>query len=339
MPSCGDLLESLRATAPTSGIELQNEPAVAAVLTAAQERGDSVASSLLLIIDYDLTISASATAECHHMLRDSVSVPESFRADVRTLFDARDPQHAQHRAIYGSEADEDRPHRFWMHYNKLLVQHRVTHGMIESAVAEEGRRRGGRLLREGVCELLTLCDAAGVLVVILSAGLEQVITAAFAHDGVALPADCRLLTNRCVFGDGGCCVAVEPSHPPASREGKLLLLGSLTEAAERSLVLLVGDKPVDARVAKGLVHGTAPRVELSFGFFNDAAIADSAVPALKSDWEAAFHLLATRGSSCSFAPVTELVRQLLTPEDDASSTPRTHASLASGAATTTTTTM
>ena len=109
----------------------------------------------------------------------------------------------------------------------------------------------------------------------------------------------------------GACVRVEPHDPPASREGKLALLASLGEAAERSLVLMVGDKPVDARVAKGLPPRPqgAQRTELSFGFFNEVA-ADSTA---RGDWQMAFHLLAHCGAECSFAPVSELVRHLLDP--------------------------
>lgn len=258
------------------------------------------------------------------MLRDASALPAAFRADVHTLFAARSPEHPQHRAIYGSETDSDRPHRFWLHYNKLLVQHGATQAMLEAAVAEEGRRCNGRLLREGVGELLLLCESAGIGVVILSAGLEQVIRAAFAHDGVPLPPSCHLLTNRLVYdeearddGTAGRCVRVEPAGTPASREGKLLLLASLErEAAGRSLVLLVGDKPVDARVATGLPPCTSgPRTELAFGFYNDndgALGAPDGTPAVDTEaWRAAFHLLAHRGADCSFAPVTALVRELL----------------------------
>ena len=92
------VLDALRAADPGGGIKLESERALTAFLAAAKELRGRVASSLVLIIDYDLTLSAAATAECHHMLRDASSMPEGFRADVHTLFDARSPEHAQHRA-------------------------------------------------------------------------------------------------------------------------------------------------------------------------------------------------------------------------------------------------
>lgn len=95
-------------------------------------------------------------------------------AQVHTLFAAVSPDHAQHDAIFGEGAGVERPHRFWAHYNQLLVRHGITHEMIQAAVDDEGRRCDGRLLRPGVGDLLAMCDAAGVLVIILSAGIEQV---------------------------------------------------------------------------------------------------------------------------------------------------------------------
>jgi hypothetical protein len=48
------------------------------------------------------------------------------------------------------------------------------------------------LLRAGVAPLLELCEEHGVLVIILSAGIEQVIQLALAADGIALPPSCRV---------------------------------------------------------------------------------------------------------------------------------------------------
>ena len=293
----------------------------------------TVASDLVLLLDYDLTLSAPTASECHHMLRDAAAVPAGFRRDVQTLFDARDEAHPDHAAIYGSPSDDSRPHRFWAHYNALLVRHKITRRMIDEAVAEEKQRQGVRgrsLLREGVGDLLALCDTAGIAAVLLSAGLEPVIRSAFVADGVPLPASCHVLTNRLLFdGASGGCIAVEPSDPPASREGKLTMLGGLSCLAHRSLVLMVGDKPVDAFVARGLpplspaANGVAgrgergergERAELAFGFFNAAARAElepTEAAADLNEWRAAFHILAHNGSVCTLAPVTALVRHLL----------------------------
>ena len=311
------LLFSLQTAGPDCGIRIENTSAVTAFLTAAAHA--SVSSRLVLILDYDLTMSASTTSECHHMLRDAAALPVAFREEVRTLFAATDKGHPEHKAIFGQPDHADRPHRFWMHYNLLLIRHGITVRMIEDAVAEEKAARGA-LLRPGVGELLSLCDARGVTVVVLSAGIDAVIRAACAQDSVELPASCHLLTNHLLFNEAGCCIAVEPSPTPASREGKLLLLTSQDTLADKDLVLMVGDKPVDALVARGLpplrhdgTGGLFHRQTLSFGFYNTAGESSMATSSLQ-DYRETFDILAEFGDACSFAPLVAMLSCLLEQE-------------------------
>jgi|TARA_B110000046_G_scaffold173508_1_gene196185 hypothetical protein len=159
-----------------------------------------------------------------------------------------------------------------------------------------------------------------VTVVLLSAGLDAVILAALKQDGVHLPTSSHLLTNRLIFDDDGYCVAVEPSSPPASREGKLFLLAALDVLRDKDLVLMVGDKPVDARVARGMpplraAAGSA-RSTLSFGFHN-APQPHAEQPGLATtcldEYRATFDILATKGNECSFAPLVALVQAVIQP--------------------------
>ena len=67
----------------------------------------------------------------------------------------------------GDEGDPDRPHKFWIRYNEYLVRHGITSAMIDDAIDEmKARAGGGALLRDGVGELLDVCERAGVLVVL-----------------------------------------------------------------------------------------------------------------------------------------------------------------------------
>lgn len=320
MADVDGLVQLVQSACRPGCIRLEDAATLDAFLKRATTDRMPVASKLLLILDYDLTLSTSSVSECHHMLRDAHAVPSGFRQDVQTLFDARDPSHPDYASIYRCESDPERPHRFWMYYNDLLIKHKITQGMIDDAVSEEKRKQrvhDGRLLREGVGDLLTLCDDARVPVVILSAGLEQAIRSAFAADGVPLPASCHVLTNRLVFDETGSCVAVEPTNPPASRSGKLRLLQALGHLARRSMVLMVGDKPVDASVVRGLppldggeAGGGEPRAELAFGFFNHRTREHADPVEDLGEWQSAFHLLAHHGSDCTLAPVVALVRHL-----------------------------
>lgn len=134
----------------------------AATTFAARVRaGDRVA----LVIDYDLTVSCGNAAECHHLLRDSAACSAAFRADLARLFATIGAQTA---AL--APRDPRRAHLFWEHANALLVAHGVTRATLKRAVEVE-KERVGTLLRDGWAELLVLCGAQGVPVVILSAGL------------------------------------------------------------------------------------------------------------------------------------------------------------------------
>ena len=78
------LLSALQDECPTGCIQVENaagvETFIASSLSTASAGG--VAAHLLLLIDFDLTISTAAASECHHMLRDASALPPAFRDDV-----------------------------------------------------------------------------------------------------------------------------------------------------------------------------------------------------------------------------------------------------------------
>ena len=131
-----------------------------------------------------------------------------------------------------------------------------------------------------VCRL-SLCETGGVPVMILSAGVTQIITAAHHADGihgVGLPPASAVVSSELQFDADGACTGVEPSNPPCSRHGKLQQLaarGLALGLSERSCVIVVGDKPVDAtmitgypELVEGVAGGPGPPTVISFGFHN-----------------------------------------------------------------------
>ena len=141
------------------------------------------------------------------------------------------------------------------------------------------------------------------------------------------------------------CVGWLPEGTPSSRVGKLLQLAELGDVlGGRRCAVLVGDKPVDATVAKGYPPAPAPAPAsapaptpasaggpggfglaamppampsappsvLTFGFLNSPAPTEE----LRGSYDAAFHLLAPQGRECSFAPLTALLAALLADDDD-----------------------
>ena len=283
-------------------------------------------------------------------------LPPAFRAAVSHLFAAMNPAHTDHAEVAGDPEAPGRPHRFWTRFNELAVRHGLTRRMVREAVsaagagmaaasgadADHGAVAAGsgsgsgaaaaataatapRLIRPGVAAFLAACDAAGVPTVLLSAGVTQVIEETLLADGVALPPSCTLLANCMLFGGEGegsvgmdtPCVGWSPVDPPSSREGKLHQLAALEHVlGGRPCALVVGDKPVDATVARGFPplkggcegggEGGGPTV-LSFGFLNEPAPS----AAQRAEYGAAFDVLAVEGCACSFAPLTALLELLL----------------------------
>eukprot|EP00927_Polykrikos_kofoidii_P080583 TRINITY_DN7748_c0_g1_i1.p1 TRINITY_DN7748_c0_g1~~TRINITY_DN7748_c0_g1_i1.p1 ORF type:complete len:340 (+),score=53.30 TRINITY_DN7748_c0_g1_i1:99-1118(+) len=271
--------------------------------------GNAVGDRLSVVLDYDLTISAGSATEGHHLLRWSDELPAAFREDCEALWDvSSDIDHPRRLEIYGPEDGPSRPHAFWTHFNKILVHHGVTAEMVDRAVAAEKRNRG-LLLRDGVAELLNVCESHGIPVVVLSAGITQIIQCAFRLEGIVLPSNSSVLANNLVFDTDGCVVDVSPSDPPCSRQGKLQYLRTVDGLSDRPCVLLAGDKPVDALMSNGypaLVDGGTV-ASLKFGFLNESEVADEA----RKEFETAFDVVPLRGIDCSFAPLTELLRALL----------------------------
>jgi hypothetical protein len=298
-----------------------DEPALYLFFThlwAASEVGAVATSQLSVILDYDLTVSVGAGTECHHLFAARPEFPAPFRADIAHLFAVMgDEHHADYARIVGPADAPDRPHRFWVVFNELVATHAITRGVVAAAVTAY-KAEQGRLIRPGVAEFLELCHGLGVPVVILSAGVTQIIELAMAADGVRLPASCTVLANSMTFdgdGDGAPCIGVTPTDPPSSRVGKLAQLSALGGTlGSRACTLLVGDKPVDAKVAAGYPplqgRGGLPAV-LAFGFQNsEQARCSGGGGGQGAEYETAFHLLDPRGEreDSSFEPLTGLLR-------------------------------
>eukprot|EP00927_Polykrikos_kofoidii_P080584 TRINITY_DN7748_c0_g2_i1.p1 TRINITY_DN7748_c0_g2~~TRINITY_DN7748_c0_g2_i1.p1 ORF type:complete len:351 (+),score=49.30 TRINITY_DN7748_c0_g2_i1:34-1086(+) len=257
---------------------------------------NSVSERLSVVLDYDLTISAGLATEGHDLLRRSDELPVAFRKDCEAF-----------RAV-SQDVDFNTPHGFWTRFNKILIRHGVTAEMVDRAVAAEKRNRG-LLLRDGVAELFNLCESHGIPVVVLSAGITQIIHCALRLEGITLPSNSSVVANNLVFDIDGCIVDVAPNDPPCSRQGKLEYLRTVEGLSGRPCVLLAGDKPIDALMASGypaLVDGGTV-ASLKFGFLNESEVADEA----REEFETAFDVVPLRGVDCSFAPLTELLRALL----------------------------
>eukprot|EP00746_Dinoflagellata_sp_MGD_P008593 gnl/MRDRNA2_/MRDRNA2_117217_c0_seq1.p1 gnl/MRDRNA2_/MRDRNA2_117217_c0~~gnl/MRDRNA2_/MRDRNA2_117217_c0_seq1.p1 ORF type:complete len:368 (+),score=53.59 gnl/MRDRNA2_/MRDRNA2_117217_c0_seq1:64-1167(+) len=272
-------------------------------------------SRLTVILDFDRTISRGDATECHEMLGFSPELPQSFRDEFGTMYNTITSPvwHEEKAQLLGPEENPD-VHAFWNIFNGYLLKHKVTLDMVERAVALEMRLRGP-LLRDGIGDLLRVCEKHDVAVIVLSAGFTSVILEVFALAGISLPSSCRVLANSFVTDKDKRIVAVKPHDPPASRRGKLMYLAALDDLGDRPCIIAVGDKTIDAaavdayasRRNRGSISNSEVLRSMCFGFLNANDPSDEIV----QEYCAAFDILPENGGSCSFMPLTALVRALL----------------------------
>ena len=151
----------------------------------AQKSYNPNSTELAILFDYDRTLSAENASECHKLLGQvSNELPKDFQLQCEKLWQEFEVPSGDH-------------HAFFNRYNDLLVEHNVTKEMVEAAVKNERIRRG-TLLRPGTKDLFKCCADQGIKVVILSAGFEQIIEAAFHEEGIELPDSCTIVANTMV---------------------------------------------------------------------------------------------------------------------------------------------
>ena len=153
---------------------------------------------------------------------------------------------------------------------ELMVEHGWRRACLAPAVAASGVR-----LRDGAAELVAALAAHDIPLVVLSAGLSDVIEtllrAVAARCAAATPPSVAVVANHMVFddADSGRLVRVMP-EPPLHTDNKREMLVALrpdafAPASPRRIVLLLGDKPKDANSLDLLPPGTVD-VVLRVGF-------------------------------------------------------------------------
>lgn len=309
--------EALASRCPSGMLKL-DAPRVQEFVTAATASASSTllagssaaAGRLALVVDYDLTVSHPAAKEGHHLIRDSPEVPAALRDDLKRFWSAVEESKMHPSLQQFRDCDPASgpayPHLFWRGTNSIFIRHGLRADVVKRAVMGERYPR----IRPGWQDVLNICEAHGIPVVVLSAGLAPVIHEALAQDGITVPSVCQVLANRLIFDEEGRCKDVEPKDPPSSRQGKLHLLAHVPELADRSCILLVGDKPVDAWVDRGLpplVSSRGSRSLLRFGFLNASCPAEKE----QTEYAAAYDVLPKDGGSCSWAPIVALLEVAL----------------------------
>jgi len=270
-----------------------------APLTHRLQRLHCTADNLIVVIDFDLTLTSGTSLECHDIVGKSLLMPAAVRTAFRPLLDFSKP--------FPPELEKG---LWWERANEILVQNRRE---IHPDTVKEASLAASVALRPGAKELLSTLNALGVPTLICSAGITNIIQAVLEDAGV--PHDSSTLTissNRLVFDKELNIRAVEPS-PPVTSYNKAQTVernrdwfNSACDAGRKTL-LVIGDRISDLEVARGAAGaGAAIDHKLnvaSIGIFNDTPHGPQIV---LEDFASHFDAVII-GDNSSLEPVRKLV--------------------------------
>lgn len=197
---------------------------------------------LQVIIDFDHTITGfrnadgSKMVQCHDAIEHSLRMPDQLRADYRKLW-----QDQEEGLLAGSWTWQE----WWSRSHSLFVKHGLKASLLSSIVAESGIR-----VRDNFVEFLQLLLEHHVPVLVVSAGISQIIAEVLRQTGVN-PEMVRICANDMVFNDEG--TLTHFATPEITPDTKCEI-GRLQDAyfAEigRQHVVVIGDSITDCDVIK-----------------------------------------------------------------------------------------
>lgn len=174
-----------------------SDPAVMEQKLASLIEGGS--ENVAIIADFDRTITTGGSLSSHGILERAEAFDAAFRAEA-TANTARYLPIEQDPSLTISEK---LPHmRAWYDLNHAAIMRcGVFRGMIQEAVRTSG---GGLQIRDGVRELFAQAEAAGVPLLVFSAGLadviEEVLRQRVTEGGALLGATTNVVSNRMIWG-------------------------------------------------------------------------------------------------------------------------------------------
>jgi 5'-nucleotidase len=146
----------------------------------------------------------------------------------------------------------------------LLVESGVTHEVLRSCVNEMMETNIPEL-RNGAVEFLKLLHACHVPLVILSAGLQDLITEFLKQKKIKYD-NIHVVANRFVFDKNGKAIDSEQGiHVLNKNEARLHDLPIYKEIKKRKNVILLGDSLGDLKMVGGFAYDCL----LKIGFLND----------------------------------------------------------------------
>ncbi|CAM9972479.1 unnamed protein product, partial [Hapterophycus canaliculatus] len=192
-----------------------------------------------VIMDFDLTMTAPGSEQCHHMFETSSILPEELKTRLAPFFTG---------GIELTTRDA-----WWDGFHDVLIDARLTRAQVAAVACG-----ADVTLRPGTAELLQLLQERGVPLLVVSAGITDIVAETLRMSDLLLD-NVTIRANTMHFGEDGKLERFLESPPVHSRQdAKGIIATAERERAyfdshrNRRWLLVVGDKPGDADVNIGL---------------------------------------------------------------------------------------
>jgi len=214
-----------------------------------QEFSECDPSKLLVITDFDATVTAGDSEQCHDLMGCNRLISMGFRKECAPLLDWENNS-----AIDGVE--------WWDTMHGLMVKHGQPSRPMLPRIVSSAKIK----LRPGARELLGQLAKLGVPVLIVSAGLSDVIEE-FLRQQDLLSDNITVCSNRLNYGADSAPQSVSPEPPITSftkANAYKMAAAFFRHHKERRMVLCLGDSVTDIDAAQEVPYDSI----LSVGFLN-----------------------------------------------------------------------
>jgi 5'-nucleotidase len=194
---------------------------------------------LMVITDFDATLTTGNSMQCHDLIYCSADIPDSFREECAPLLDW------QTNPLTDSVL-------WWDQMHKLMVKH----GMPQRTLIPRIVKEGAMTPRPGAIKLLKHLSFLNVPVLIVSAGLSDVIEE-FLRQHDALNDNITICSNRLNYGTDLAPLSVSPVPYITSFTKRLAYAASSTffnQNAKRRTLFVLGDSIADTDVTSDVSY-------------------------------------------------------------------------------------
>ncbi|CAJ1417447.1 unnamed protein product [Effrenium voratum] len=211
-----------------------------------------------VIMDFDHTMTCFRRMDGTNMPQSHCSIehlslmPDAFREGYGQLWEEQKRELAA--GIWPWEM-------WWKRSHELMVEHGFRREWVEVAVKESGMH-----CRQRTLEFLKLVQANGIPVLVVSAGLREVIVEVLRQSDIDMSL-VQIFANEMVFDEKGALASVSHAVTPDSKRDTGIMHAAYFEEVKRKHAVVMGDNLADCSVIEKV-----PGIDafLRVGFYNIA---------------------------------------------------------------------